>query len=319
MLIYAITIFTGAFLLFQVEPLLARYILPWFGGTPAVWMSCVLFFQLLLVFGYAYSHAIATCLRIRRQVAIHLSLIGACLILMIGLALTWPSPITPGASWKPPNPDYPVPRIFLLLFVSIGLPYFILSTTGPLLQAWFARAHRGVSPYRLYALSNIGSILAVVTYPFLVEPALSLRTQSISWSILFVLFATGVVLCARGISDEPPADAGESIAAIVPAPARSTRILWIALATVPSVMLLATTNQICQQVAVVPFLWVLPLAIYLLSFVLCFDNQRWYRRSVFHPALGAAVFAALVVLTSPDVSITVQIVGDYPTLDTHPK
>ena len=308
MLIYAITIFTGAFLLFQVEPLLARYILPWFGGTPAVWMSCVLFFQLLLVFGYAYSHAIATRLRIRHQVAIHLSLIVACLILMIGLALTWPSPITPGASWKPPNPDYPVPRIFLLLFVSIGLPYFILSTTGPLLQAWFARAHRGVSPYRLYALSNIGSILALVTYPFLVEPALSLRAQSISWSILFVLFAIGVVLCARGISNEPPADTDESIAAIIPAPARSTRMLWIALATVPSVMLLATTNQICQQVAVVPFLWVLPLAIYLLSFVLCFDNQRWYRRSVFHPALGAAVFAALVVLTSPDVSITVQIV-----------
>ena len=308
MLIYAITIFTGAFLLFQVEPLLARYILPWFGGTPAVWMSCVLFFQLLLVFGYAYSHAIATCLRIRRQVAIHLSLIVACLMLMIGLALTWPSPITPGASWKPPNPDYPVPRIFLLLLVSIGLPYFILSTTGPLLQAWFARVHRGVSPYRLYALSNIGSILALVTYPFLVEPALSLRAQSISWSILFVLFAIGVVLCARGIGDEPLADADKSIAAIVPPPARSTRILWIALATVPSVMLLATTNQICQQVAVVPFLWVLPLAIYLLSFVLCFDDQRWYRRSVFHPALGAAVFVALVVLTSPDVSITVQIV-----------
>src|ERR1700735_342578 len=228
MLIYAITIFTGAFLLFQVEPLLARYILPWFGGTPAVWMSCVLFFQLLLVFGYAYSHAIATRLRVRHQVAIHLSLIVGCLLLMIGLALTWPSPITPGASWKPPNPDYPVPRIFLLLFVSIGLPYFILSTTGPLLQAWFARAHRGVSPYRLYALSHICSVLALVTYPFMVEPALSLRAQSIAWSMLFVLFATGVLLCARGIRDEPLADPDKSIATIVPAPARFTRILWIA-------------------------------------------------------------------------------------------
>jgi hypothetical protein len=312
MLTYAITIFTGASLLFQVEPLLARYILPWFGGTPAVWIACVLFFQLLLVFGYAYSHAIATRLRLKYQVAIHLSLVVVCLLLMAGLARVWSSPITPGASWKPPNSDFPIQHIFLLLLVSIGLPYFILSTTGPLLQAWFARSHQGLSPYRLYALSNLGSLLALVTYPFIVEPALTLRAQAVLWSILYVGFAIGVALCARTLRRAPLPDlievgVFEFAKQRVLVPTISTRTLWIALATVASVMLLATTNQICQQVAVVPFLWVLPLAIYLLSFIICFDNQRWYRRGVFHPALGAAVCVALVVLCSPSSSITIQI------------
>ncbi len=313
MLTYAITIFTGAFLLFQVEPLLARYILPWFGGTSAVWITCMLFFQLLLVAGYAYSHLIATRLQPRIQVIVHIAIVSACVLLMGTLALTWQSPITPGPNWKPPNPDFPITRIFILLIVSIGLPFFILSTTGPLLQAWFARSHQGASPYRLYALSNAGSLIALVTYPFLVEPALTLKAQAIVWSLLFVGFAMGVGLCARSarhvsLSDVSAVDAVEPEDLRIPGPTRSTRILWIALATVASVMLLATTNQVCQQVAVIPFLWVLPLAIYLLSFIICFDNQRWYRRTVFHPALGAAVFLALVVLCSPDVSIIIQIV-----------
>jgi hypothetical protein len=312
MLTYAITIFTGAFLLFQVEPLLARYILPWFGGTSAVWITCMLFFQLLLVAGYAYSHLIATRLQARMQAIVHIAIVCACVLLMGALALTWQSPITPGPNWKPANPDFPMTRIFILLLVSIGLPFFILSTTRPLLQAWFARSHEGASPYRLYALSNAGSLIALVTYPFLVEPALTLKAQAIVWSLLFVGFAMGVGLCARSIrhvplSDVSAVDVAESEDLRIPGPTRSTRILWIALATVASVMLLATTNQVCQQVAAVPFLWVLPLAIYLLSFIICFDNQRWYRRSVFHPALGAAVFLALVVLCSPDASIIIQI------------
>ncbi len=314
MLTYAITIFTGAFLLFQVEPLLARYILPWFGGTSAVWITCMLFFQLVLVVGYAYSHLIATRLQPRMQAIVHIAIVCACVLLMGTLALTWQSPITPGPNWKPPDPDLPITRIFILLLVSIGLPFFILSTTGPLLQAWFARSHQGASPYRLYALSNVGSLIALVTYPFLVEPALTLRAQAIVWSLLFVGFAIGVGLCALSIrhvarSDVSAVDIVESEDLRISGPTRSTRILWIALATVASVMLLATTNQVCQQVAAVPFLWVLPLAIYLLSFIICFDNQRWYRRSVFHPALAAAVFLALVVLCSPNASIIVQIVA----------
>ena len=310
MLTYAITIFIGAFLLFQVEPLLARYILPWFGGTPAVWITCMLFFQLLLVAGYAYSHLIAARLTARRQATLHIAIVSACVMLMGALAMIWRSPITPGPNWKPLSPDSPVTGIFALLIVSIGLPFLILSTTGPLLQTWYARSHQGGSPYRLYSLSNIGSLLALVTFPFVVEPALSLRAQALLWSVLFGVFSIGVMLCARSIHRvTQPYLSVDFADARIAVPSRSTRFLWIALATVPSVMLLATTNQLCQQVAVVPFLWVLPLAIYLLSFVICFDNQRWYRRAIFHPMLGAAVFIALAVLVRPNASILIQIVS----------
>src|SRR6202789_3195798 len=133
MLIFTLTIFLGALLLFQVELIIGKYILPWFGGTSAVWITCMLFFQLILVAGYAYSHLIATRLTPRRQVIVHLAIVSACVLLMGALALIWQSPITPGPSWKPPNPDFPIARIFALLLVSIGLPFFILSTTGPLL------------------------------------------------------------------------------------------------------------------------------------------------------------------------------------------
>ena len=314
MLTYAITIFIGAFLLFQVEPLLARYILPWFGGTSAVWITCMLFFQLLLVAGYGYSHLIATRLPPRRQAIVHIAIVSACVLLMAMLALIWQSPITPGPSWKPPNPEFPVARIFNLLLISIGLPFFVLSTTGPLLQVWFARSRKGASPYRLYALSNLGSLLALLSYPFVVEPALTLKAQAIIWSLLFIGFALGLVRCARSISHIQVSEAIVTDAAKVkdgrvPIPTGSTRMLWVAFATIASVMLLATTNQLCQQIAPVPFLWVLPLSLYLLSFVICFDNQRWYRRDIFHPVLGVTTFAALVVLCSPDASIMVQVVS----------
>jgi hypothetical protein len=314
MLTYAITIFTGAFLLFQVEPLLARYILPWFGGTSAVWITCMLFFQLLLVAGYAYSHLVATRLSARRQVIVHIAIVSVCVLLMGALTLIWQSPITPGPNWKPLNPDFPITRIFGLLLVSIGLPFFILSTTGPLLQAWFARSHRGASPYRLYALSNVGSLLALVTYPFVVEPELTLKAQAIVWSLLFVAFAVGVILCGLNLANSAestaahPIDADLSAAASQSAvPTGATSALWIALAAVASLMLLATTNEICQEVAVVPFLWVLPLAIYLLSFIVCFDSERWYRRGIFHPALGIAIFLSCIILCRSTANIFSQV------------
>src|ERR1700692_2197236 len=163
----------------------------------------MLFFQLLLVAGYAYSHLIATRLQARRQVIVHIALVSACVLLMGALALIWQSPITPGPTWKPANPDFPITRIFALLLVSIGLPFFILSTTGPLLQTWFAQSHQGASPYRLYALSNAGSLLALVSYPFVVEPALTLEVQATVWSLLFLAFAVGVGLSARHIWHVP--------------------------------------------------------------------------------------------------------------------
>ena len=246
------------------------------------------------------------------QAIVHIAIVTACVMLMGALALIWESPITPGANWKPLNPDFPISRIFILLIVSIGMPFFILSTTGPLLQAWFARSHSGRSPYRLYALSNVGSLLALVTYPFLVEPALTLRAQAIMWSLLFVAFAVGVGLCGLSLtkfadSSAHSSDVGIANASQSAAPTRTDYSLWIALAAVASVMLLATTNQICQEVAVVPFLWVLPLAIYLLSFIICFDSERWYRRGIFHPALGLAIFLSCLILCRSGANIFSQV------------
>src|SRR5271157_1307293 len=187
MRIYAATIFLSAFLLFQVEPMLAKYILPWFGGAASVWNTCLLFFQLLLVAGYLYAHLIGTRLTARAQVIVHLAMVAGCAVLMGALATMWKSPIMPDASWKPSAPDFPIARILLLLTVSVGLPYFVLSSTGTLLQAWFARTHEA-SPYRLYSLSNLGSLLALLTYPFVVEPALRLRTQGLAWAALYLIF-----------------------------------------------------------------------------------------------------------------------------------
>jgi len=292
---YAFTIFVGAFLLFQVEPMLAKYILPWFGGTPAVWTTCLLFFQVLLLAGYAYAHLIGTKLPPRRQMIAHLALIALCILTMGLLAIVWKSALLPGSSWKPAHADFPVPRILLVLSVSIGLPYFVLSATAPLLQSWFVRTYEGTSPYRLYALSNLGSLLALLSYPFVVEPSLSLKAQANMWSGLYLFFAAGMVLCAMPLRDARPLAAPVEADGAIENPSRSTYVLWIALAACASLLLYGATNQMTQDIAPIPFLWVLPLALYLLSFVICFDGERWYRRGVFHPLFAIAVFCTFLV------------------------
>src|SRR5262245_28480688 len=197
MLLYACTIFLSAFLLFQVQPLIAKMILPWFGGSAAVWTACVLFFQLLLLFGYLYSHWSIRYLRPRAQTALHLALLAASLLML---------PAIPNPAWKPAGDEEPTLRILGLLGATIGLPYFLLSTTGPLIQAWFVRERlkTGATPYRLYALSNFGSMLALLTYPPLVEPYFATQTQGYGWSAGYVIFA---LLCGftawRGLSMVP--------------------------------------------------------------------------------------------------------------------
>ncbi|HYH00970.1 MAG TPA: hypothetical protein VD837_17715 [Terriglobales bacterium] len=310
MLVYAVTIFLSAFLLFQVQPVLAKYILPWFGGTPAVWTTCILFFQVLLLGGYAYSHALTTRFAARRQVIVHGAVLLISLLCMAIAAVLWPTPIMPGPSWKPQGADLPAWHIFSLLLVSVGLPYFLLSTTGPLLQAWFAQSEQGRSPYRLYALSNFGSLLALISYPFIVEPALSLRVQGWTWSAGYVAFALGLWLCGKRLNKSALAVGGSPQRGTSQTRTRlraGTSAMWIALPACASVMLLASTNQICQEVAVVPFLWVLPLVLYLLSFIICFDNERWYKRAIFHPALFVSILAAFYVLYDSSSPIVVQI------------
>src|SRR6185369_8393600 len=183
MKVFAATIFLGAFLLFQVQPLIAKFILPWYGGTPAVWTTCMLFFQATLLAGYAYAHCSVSSFSPRGQTTLHVGLLLA--------AVVW-LPIVPGSQWKPGPADEPTRGILLLLTACLGLPYFVLSSTGPLLQAWLSRLHPGRVPYRLYALSNAGSMLALVSYPFLFEPRLTRRAQASLWAWGFGLF---VVLC----------------------------------------------------------------------------------------------------------------------------
>src|SRR2546428_2102139 len=174
MLLYALTVFLGAFLLFQIQPLMGKYALPWFGGGPAVWSTCLLFFQLALLAGYLYAHVVARRLPPRSARAVHAGLVLLSAALLVALAFAWGSPILPGPGWKPPDPGAPVRRILLLLAMSVGLPYLLLSATSPLAQAWAARTHPGARVYRLYALSNLASLLALVTYPTLVERLLPL-------------------------------------------------------------------------------------------------------------------------------------------------
>jgi SAM-dependent methyltransferase len=286
MILYALTILVSAFLLFQVQPVIAKIILPWFGGSAAVWTTCMLFFQMMLLLGYLYSHAVVRYLKPRAQMLLHAGLLlGGVLVL----------PILPNGSWKPVGAAEPTMRILGLLAVTVGLPYFLLSTTGPLLQAWYARRYQGAMPYRLYALSNAGSMFALLSYPVLFEPAFNTYQQSAMWSWGFGVFAAlcaftawkstavGQALPTAGPAlDQDPA--GESAP-----PTTKTYWMWLLLPAVASVMLLAITNHLSQNVAAIPFLWVLPLSIYLLSFILCFEGEGWYRRNPYLQLLAVAL------------------------------
>ena len=282
----ALTVFLGAFLLFQVQPLIGKFILPWYGGIPAVWTTCLLFFQALLLGGYAYAHGSARYLKPRLQAVLHLALLGSALALL---------PITPTPEWKPVSLENPTWHILKLLLVCLGLPYFVLSATGPLLQDWFRRLHPGTSPYRLFALSNFGSLLALITYPFGIEAAFPRQTQAALWSWGLGLFAVICGVCAvrLWISNPPSqslAQESDEVSERAPAPSSTVRLLWLSLSACASVLLLAFTNKMCKEVSVIPFLWVLPLSLYLLSFIICFESPRLYSRPVFSGAFVLALF-----------------------------
>ena len=199
MLLYAATIFLSAFLLFQVQPIIAKIILPWFGGSSAVWSTCMLFFQLALLLGYLYAHLLYRKLGGRRAAIVHILLLAASLATL---------PILPRPEWKTVTAANPSFRILGLLAVTIGLPYFLLSSTSPLLQAWYARSRKSAMPYRLFALSNFASMLALLSYPFLVEPNLTSRAQATIWSVAYVAFA---VVCGGGYVPEPRRPSGDGL------------------------------------------------------------------------------------------------------------
>jgi SAM-dependent methyltransferase len=292
--LYAFTIFVSAFLLFQVQPIIAKMILPWFGGTSAVWSTCMVFFQIVLLLGYLYAHWMHR-MPGTLQATIH------TILLALSLAVL---PILPNPSWKPTDANNPSLLILGLLAVTIGLPYMILSATSPLLQSWYAR-RSGSVPYRLFALSNLASMLALLSYPVLIEPNLSVRTQSYVWSSMYAGFATACVAAAwlaSRASFRKTASAQGAISTGEP-PSWAVRALWIALAACASMLLLSVTTFLTQDVAAIPFLWVLPLSVYLLSFIICFESPRLYNRTVYFPFLLAALLCFAYFLRPRSIHI----------------
>jgi len=284
MLLYACTIFLSAFLLFAVQPMIGKVILPWFGGSAAVWSTCLLFFQAALLAGYLYAHRSTRSLKPKQQTALHVALMAISLALL---------PILPSPSWKPSQAGDPSLRILALLAATIGLPYLLLSTTSPLLQAWYVAAKPGAIPYRLFALSNFGSLLALLGYPFLVEPAFTTHSQAYGWSAIYAAFVVVCAIIAWKALRAAPGQPEETLApAGAPPPTWKIRLVWTALAACASTLLLAISNHLSQNVAPIPFLWVLPLSVYLLSFILCFERDKVYNRGVFLPLLVVALDGA---------------------------
>ena len=288
------TIFLSAFLLFQVQPLLGRYILPWFGGMPEVWTTCMLFFQVFLLAGYAYAHALSR-LALRWQVVIH-----AGLVLAAAATLS----IVPEATMKPTPEDMPVVKILWICAACVGAAYFVLSATSPLVQSWFSKSLPGRDPYRLYALSNVGSLLALASFPFVFEPLLTRAATASLWSWGFGGYAALIVVCAvvlwpttghNNTGTAQPAKSGTRMTANDSPPSRRDRLFWLVLPMAASVELLAVTNKVTLDIAVIPFLWVLPLSLYLLSFILCFDHPRWYRRGLYMALLIAGILGHIWV------------------------
>ena len=287
MIAFACAVFTSAFLVFQVQPVVARFILPWFGGTPAVWTTCLQFFQVGLLCGYGYAHLLASRVPLARQPVVHLVLVVVSMLLL---------PITPEYAGAATGAQAPVLQILLLLAGAVGFPFVMLSASAPLLQHWFANVHPTSSPFRMYALSNLGSLVALLSYPLVVEPAIALATQAFAWSIGYVVFAAVSLWCAWPILSKRL----EKIGVQDDAPGKPTtwseRIIWTVLAGCGSTVLLATTNQMSQDIAVTPFLWVLPLSLYLVTFIICFERDDWYIRPLWIPFFILCVGALVVLL-----------------------
>ena len=274
----AATIFLSAFLLFGIQPLIARQITPWFGGSAAVWTTCMLFFQVVLLLGYFYAHLSVSHLTPRRQARLHQ---GVALLSLLSL------PIIPGAAWKPAGHEDPTLRVLLVLLVSVGLPYWTLSTTNPLLSAWFSRRYSEAQSYRLFALSNLGALLALLGYPAMMEPNLTLKQQAYGWSAVYVLFVVLVSVVAHQSPtyhrEEPEPGPISSLDPAKAEPPNWIPLGWIGLSACSSVLLIALTNYLTQNVAAIPFLWIAPLALYLLSYILCFSYGFLYQRWLYWP------------------------------------
>jgi spermidine synthase len=300
---FAIAIGLGALLLFQVQFILGKQTLPWFGGVPAVWSTCLVFFQTLLLAGYAYAHAL-TWLPARRQMQVHVALVGLAVALLAARAFVWPSPITPGDGWRPDPDGAPVGQMLTLLTAAVALPYLVLASTGPLLQRWWAAVWPDASPYRLYALSNAGSLLGLLGYPFVVERLFAVPHQGWLWAVGFLAYGAAAIGAARQFDRAGLHDVAlKAHVRDTPSPSLGVQAQWFWLAAVAAALLQATTAWLTVDVAAVPLLWMAPLALYLLTFIVAFEYPRVYHRLVWTLlAMVALSGAAAAVKADTDIS-----------------
>jgi hypothetical protein len=307
--LFALTIFLSAALLFMVQPMVAKMVLPLLGGSPAVWNTCMVFFQASLLAGYAYAHWSTKLLGLRRQAILH-ALITLSPLLLLPIAIR---------TSDPPAHGSPIPWLLLTLALAVGLPFFLASTTGPLMQRWFAATGHAAAkdPYFLYAASNAGSLIALLAYPLLLEPTTAIQQQSWLWTFGYIALALLILACAAVIirkgAEMPKPQMVPGAAASEPSTPRhldtstpplntSTprqllrqRLFWILLAFIPSSLMLGATQYISTDVAAVPLLWVIPLAIYLLTFILAFSTRRLFSTDALSDTL-AIVMAALTLV-----------------------
>ncbi|MBT3192301.1 MAG: fused MFS/spermidine synthase [Verrucomicrobia bacterium] len=291
--IYLLLAFLSAFELFLIQPLIAKHILPWFGGAASVWTACLLFFQALLFVGYLYAYLVSL-LRRHMQIVVHLMLLCLSIGAVITQQLVWGNPALPSREGIISGilQQHPTLAIVTVLALSVGLPYIALASTSPLVQSWFYGEQRDKKPlYFFYAVSNIGSLLALLAYPFILEPLLNLHFQALVWGIGFIAFAVVCAGCAiHTLTTRFPEDtyAAEDrpVSRRLSLPPWKSSLAWLGLSACASLMLVAMTNQICANVAPVPLLWLLPLSLYLLAFIICFSSR----------ATWVPTAAALVVL-----------------------
>lgn len=299
-LLFPAAVFLSAFLLFLIEPLFAKLILPQFGGAAAVWAACLVFFQCALLVGYLYADVTSRRVTPERQAQVHIVLLASSLLFL---------PIAPRFWHALPAGSDPATTILVLLSVSIGLPFVLLSATSPLVQAWYARTSAQREPYHLFAVSNLASLLALLSYPLLIEPHIATRKQATLWSGLFVAF---VLLCAaaawfaRVSAVAVATKENEQSETIIP-PTLREKLLWLGLAACSSMLLLSVTNKLLQDVAPVPLLWVLPLALYLLTFALTFSRRVFYWREASVRLLAITVVGLGYAIYEPMYTESVQV------------
>ncbi|WP_158944478.1 fused MFS/spermidine synthase [Granulicella sp. S190] len=297
-LLYGITIFLGAFLLFLVEPMAAKQLLPVLGGSSAVWLTCLVFFQVTLLLGYLYAHWITRCRATSWRRHVYLVTLAAAVILLVAQRFVH-GEVSRGI-------DNPVATIFTTLAFTIGLPFLLLGATSPLLQMWFQRAEGGPIPYRLFALSNVGSLLALIAYPFVVEPNVTLKHQRALWSVGFLVYASLCAMLARQVRVVPAEGLPTETVAETAAPGWA-RWLWFLLPMAAAMQLSAVTSHLTVNIAAIPLLWMLPLAAYLLTFIVAFEFPALYRRGIVVRLLVVMLASLGYAISKTDVSLPIGV------------